>query len=76
MLHEYAFEMAASAIRFGSGATREVGADMVDLGVRHVLVFTDPNLRNLPPVVTALESLETQQGSLFGLRPGARGAER
>src|SRR5580698_10497734 len=58
MLHEYAFEMAASAIRFGFGATREVGADMVDLGIRHALVFTDPNLRNLPPVVTALESLE------------------
>src|SRR5580698_6740859 len=59
MLHEYAFEMAASAIRFGFGATREVGADMVDLGARHVLVFTDPHLRHLPPVVAALESLET-----------------
>ena len=58
MLHEYAFETAASAIRFGPGATREVGADLVDLGARHVLVFTDPNLRTLPPVVTALESLE------------------
>ena len=53
--------MAASAIRFGFGATREVGADMVDLGARHVLVFTDPNLRNLPPVVTVLESLESNK---------------
>jgi hydroxyacid-oxoacid transhydrogenase len=61
MQHEYAFEMAASAIRFGFGATREVGADMVDIGARHVLVFTDPNLRNLPPVVTALESLESNK---------------
>ena len=58
MLHEYAFETAASAIRFGPGATREVGADLADLGARHVLVFTDPNLRDKPPVVTALESLE------------------
>jgi hydroxyacid-oxoacid transhydrogenase len=58
MLHEYAFETAASAIRFGPGATREVGSDLADLGARHVLVFTDPNLRALPPVVTALESLE------------------
>jgi len=58
MLHEYAFEMAASAIRFGVGATREVGADLVDLGLRRALVFTDPNLRNLPPVHAALESLE------------------
>lgn len=58
MLNEFAFEMAASAIRFGFGATREVGADMVDLGVRHVLVFTDPNLRDQPPVLTTIQSLE------------------
>jgi hydroxyacid-oxoacid transhydrogenase len=61
MLHEYAFEMATSAIRFGAGATREVGADFVDLGATNVLVFIDPNLRNLQPVVTALESLETNK---------------
>ncbi len=58
MLKEYAFEMAASAIRFGSGATREVGADLADLGAKSVLVYLDPNLRNLTPVVTTLESLE------------------
>lgn len=56
--HEYAFEMATSGIRFGSGATREVGADLVDLGLRRALVFTDPILRTLGPVTTALESLE------------------
>jgi len=61
MLHEYAFETAASAIRFGFGATREVGADLADLGARHVLVFTDPNLRHLPPVATVLESLESNK---------------
>lgn len=61
MLNEYAFEMAASAIRFGFGATREVGADMVDLGARNVLVFTDPHLRNLPPVLTVLESLDNNK---------------
>jgi hydroxyacid-oxoacid transhydrogenase len=61
MLHEYAFEMATSAIRYGSGATREVGADLVDLGLKNVLVFIDPNLRNLHPVVTALESLEANK---------------
>ncbi len=61
MLREYAFETAASAIRFGAGATREVGADLADLGAKHVLVFTDPNLRNLRPVATALESLENNK---------------
>lgn len=63
MLHEYAFEMATSAIRFGSGATREVGADLIDLGLKNILVFTDPNLRNLPPVLTSLESLEANKVS-------------
>lgn len=56
--HEYAFEMATSAIRFGAGVTREVGAELADLGKQHVLVFTDRNLRVLPPVATVLESLE------------------
>jgi hydroxyacid-oxoacid transhydrogenase len=61
MTHEYAFEMAASAIRFGPGATREVGADLVDLGLTNVLLFIDPNLRNLLPVTAALESLEANK---------------
>jgi len=61
MQNEYAFEMAASSIRFGFGATREVGADMVDLGIRHALVFTDPHLRNLPPVLTVFESLDNNK---------------
>jgi hydroxyacid-oxoacid transhydrogenase len=61
MLNEYAFETAASAIRFGAGATREVGADLAEMGTKHALVFTDPNLRNLPPVMTALESLEANK---------------
>jgi hydroxyacid-oxoacid transhydrogenase len=58
MLNEYAFEMATSSIRFGFGVTREVGAELVDLGKNHVLVFTDPNLRALPPVTAVLESLQ------------------
>jgi hydroxyacid-oxoacid transhydrogenase len=55
---EYAFEIATSAIRFGAGATREVGADLVDLGAKRALVYTDPHLRYLPPVINALESLD------------------
>jgi len=58
MPNEYAFEMATAAIRFGSGATREVGAELADLGKKHVLVFTDPHLRLLPPVANVLQSLE------------------
>lgn len=58
MSSEYAFELATSAIRFGFGVTREVGAELADQRMRHVMVLTDPNLRNLPPVATVLESLE------------------
>jgi len=58
MLNEYAFEMATTAIRFGFGVTREVGAELADLGKKHVLVFTDPDLRILPPATTVFESLE------------------
>src|SRR5215510_6226411 len=52
-----AFEMAASAVRFGAGVTREVGFDIADRGLRKVMVVTDPVLRSLPPVAAVLESL-------------------
>jgi hydroxyacid-oxoacid transhydrogenase len=55
---EIAFEMAASSVRFGAGVTREVGMDLVDLGVRRALVVTDPNLTRLAPVRTVLTALD------------------
>jgi hydroxyacid-oxoacid transhydrogenase len=58
MANDIAFEMAASAVRFGVGVTREVGADLAELGVKRALVITDPVLRRLAPVQTVLESLE------------------
>ena len=58
--HETAFEMAASGVRFGAGVTRELGADLAELGLRRVLVVTDPNVRRLPPVHVAMESLHEQ----------------
>ena len=56
--HEYAFEMAASSVRFGVGVTREIGLDLVDLGVRRALVVTDPNLVGRAPMQVVLSSLE------------------
>jgi len=61
MEREYAFEMVTSGIRFGAGVTRELGAELSDLGSRHVLMLTDPNLRNLRPVATVLESLNAHK---------------
>jgi hydroxyacid-oxoacid transhydrogenase len=58
MDREIAFEMAASSVRFGPGVTREVGMDLVDLGVRRALVVTDPSVARLAPVATVLAALD------------------
>lgn len=57
------FEMATAQLRFGPGATREVGMDFADLGMRRVGVVTDAKLRKLPPVETALASLSRERVS-------------
>lgn len=57
MANEYAFEMAASNVRFGAGVTREVGEDLRDLGLRRVLVVTDPVVARLAPVQVVLQAL-------------------
>ncbi|NUQ63563.1 MAG: iron-containing alcohol dehydrogenase [Pirellulales bacterium] len=66
MQHEYAFEMATSSVRFGVGATREIGMDLADLGVRRAMVVTDANLARLSPVATVLDSL-VREGVGFAL---------
>lgn len=58
MEKEYAVELATSNLRFGAGATREIGMDLADREVKSVLLLTDRNLVDLPPVLTARESLE------------------
>src|SRR5919201_4050817 len=57
MPNEVIFTMDASSIKFGPGATREIGEDMRSLGAGRVMVVTDPRLAQLQPVATALESL-------------------
>ena len=58
---DIAFEMAASTVRYGLGVTREVGMDLAARGARHVLVLTDPLLKNLPSVQTVLDALDREQ---------------
>lgn len=62
---EYAFEVAASNLRFGEGVTREVGMDLKNMKARKIGVFTDPVVARLKPLQTAIESLQSQQDLPF-----------
>lgn len=64
--HDTAFEMATSNLRYGPGVTREVGMDLADMGLKRVLVITDPRIAKLPPVEVVRESL-TREGIDFDL---------
>ncbi|WWD02873.1 hypothetical protein V865_000915 [Kwoniella europaea PYCC6329] len=63
---DYAFEMAASTLRFGPHATREVGMDLsnmikqlpaMDRSNAKIGIFTDPNVVKLPVMEVVEESL-------------------
>jgi len=61
MAFETVFSMDASSIKFGVGATREVGSDMNDLGARRVMVVTDPNLVSSETVANVLTALKEEK---------------
>lgn len=59
MATDTVFQMTGSHVRFGVGATREVGMDFADLGARRVLLVIDPAVLDLYPGQSAMESLKT-----------------
>ena len=61
MDNDIAFQMATSNIRYGPGVTREIGMDLADMQIRHVIVVTDPKLAKLEPVAIVLESLKAEK---------------
>lgn len=61
---EYAFEMAASSIRFGPGVTKEVGMDFKNMGAKRVCVVTDSTVRRLTAMKQVEEAL-TREGVEF-----------
>ncbi|KAK6856227.1 iron-containing alcohol dehydrogenase-domain containing protein [Apiospora arundinis] len=61
---EYAFEMAASSIRFGPGVTKEVGMDFKNMGAKRVCVVTDSTVRRLTAMKQVEEAL-TKEGVEF-----------
>lgn len=53
----FIFQMASSTIRYGKGVTKEIGMDMANMKAKRVCVMTDPNLINMGPMNTTLNSL-------------------
>ncbi|MFC2063364.1 hydroxyacid-oxoacid transhydrogenase [Chloroflexota bacterium] len=60
MILESVVSMASANIKYGFGATREVGFDMKELGANRVMVITDCNLVEREPVQVTLEALKTE----------------
>jgi hydroxyacid-oxoacid transhydrogenase len=60
MKHETVFTLDTSSIKFGPGATQEVGYDMKRLGSRKVMVATDPKLVESEPVSITLDALHSE----------------
>jgi len=54
-----AFQVSMSNLRFGVGATREIGMDLEDLGVKRTLLVIDPRLRDLPTGHVVLAALRS-----------------
>jgi hydroxyacid-oxoacid transhydrogenase len=57
MPNETIFTLDTSSIKFGPGATGEVGDDLRSLGANRVMLVTDPRLAQLEPVALTLEAL-------------------
>lgn len=54
---ETIFTVDPVALKYGAGALRELGVDAVALGMKRVMLVTDPTLAALAPVATAREAL-------------------
>ena len=57
---ETVFAMESSSIKFGRGATEEVGYECRRLGIKKVLIITDKRVAGLPVLQNILNSLETE----------------
>ena len=57
---ESVINVSSANIKFGAGATREVGFDMKELGAMRVMVVTDNNVAKMEPVKIVLKALEDE----------------
>lgn len=60
MKKETVLTMSSANIKFGFGATRELGHDMKEMGARRVMVVTDPIVAREEPVAVTLEALKRE----------------
>jgi hydroxyacid-oxoacid transhydrogenase len=60
MALESVINISSANIKYGFGATREVGFDMKELGATRVMVVTDPNMAEKEPVGVTLKALEEE----------------
>ena len=49
--------MTSASIKYGPGATGEIGFDMAELGGRRIMVVTDRRLASEKPVAVVMEAL-------------------
>ena len=59
MALESVLAVSSAALKYGPGATQEVGFDLKELGARRVLVVTDPQLASSEAVAVTLQSLRS-----------------
>ena len=57
---DYAFEMAASSIRFGPGCTKEIGMDAKNMGSKRVMVVTDKTVNGFTAMQQVRQALERE----------------
>jgi hydroxyacid-oxoacid transhydrogenase len=60
MVLESVITIDSASIKFGFGATKEIGFDMKELGVRKIMVVTDRALADKEPVKVVLKSLKDE----------------
>ncbi len=58
MQYDTAFQVSSVNLRFGAGATAEVGMDLQELGARRVMLVMDPALAGLPVGETVRAALK------------------
>lgn len=54
---ETVYTVAASAMKFGSGALKEIGADALSLGMKRVALYTDQNISGTPSASILIDAL-------------------